>query len=94
MRTPEGRIKKQIRDWLREHGAYVFSPVQQGYGQQSVDLLVCWHSWFVGIEVKAPKGKTTARQDGIMEQIRTAGGGAFVAYDLEAVKRYFDMHND
>jgi hypothetical protein len=86
MITPEGRIKKQIRDWLREQGAYVFSPVQQGFGQQSLDLLVCWRGDFVAIEVKAPGNKPTKRQELIADQIKAAGGITVLAYTLDDVK--------
>jgi hypothetical protein len=85
MKGPEGIIKDKIRKWLEEQGAYVFSPVQMGFGRQTVDLLVCWNGKFVGIEVKAPGKKTTKRQDEIINQIRRAEGAAFVVSSLEEV---------
>ena len=50
MKTPEAAIKDQIRKWLKEQGAYVFSPTQMGYGMQTVDLLACWGGLFIAIE--------------------------------------------
>jgi hypothetical protein len=85
MMTPEGYIKKQIRDWLHEHGAYVFSPVQQGYGASTLDILCCWEGKFVAIEVKAQGKKPTDRQLAIMAQIIAAGGIAIVAWSLTDV---------
>jgi hypothetical protein len=85
MITPEGRVKKQIRDWLREQGAYIFSPVQMGYGASTLDLLVCWNGRFVGIEVKAPGKKPTDRQYAICDEITMAGGRSIIAWSLEDV---------
>jgi hypothetical protein len=85
MITPEGRIKKQIRDWLREQGAYIFSPVQMGYGAPTLDLLVCWKGKFVAIEVKAEGKKITNRQVGICGEIIRSGGIAIIAWSLKDV---------
>jgi hypothetical protein len=85
LKTPEGKIKNQIRKWLHEQGAYVFSPVQMGYGVQMLDLLVCWKGNFIAIEVKAPDKKLTARQAVIAADIRDAGGRAIVAHSLQDV---------
>jgi hypothetical protein len=64
MKTPEGKIKKQIVDWLRSQGAYVFAPVQQGFGASTLDLIVCWHGDFVAIEVKTrPQANQAAGHD-------------------------------
>lgn len=89
MKTPEGLIKDKIRKWLREQGAYVFSPTQTGYGQQTLDLLCCWEGHFIAIEVKSPKGKLTARQAGIGSEIFSAGGEAWVARDVQEVQAHF-----
>jgi hypothetical protein len=85
LKTPEGKIKDEIRKWLHEQGAYVFSPVQMGYGVQTLDLLVCWRGRFYGIEVKAPGKKLTARQAVIAADIRDAGGWVIVAHSLQDV---------
>jgi hypothetical protein len=85
MITPEGRVKKQIRDWLREKGAYFFSPVQQGYGASTLDILVCWKGEFVAIEVKAENKNLTGRQEAIAKQIESSHGRVIVAYSLQDV---------
>jgi hypothetical protein len=87
MRTPEAAIKKQIREWLRQEGAYIFSPVQMGYGASTLDLLVCWKGRFVAIEVKAEGKKLTPRQELLTSEIRAAGGRAFTAYSVDDVAR-------
>lgn len=89
MKTPEGLIKDKIRKWLREQGAYVFSPTQMGYGQQTVDLLVCWKGDFIAIEVKAsPKHKPTARQEQVMADVISSGGRVIVASEVDHVSTF------
>lgn len=78
--TPEGKVKKKIKDALTELGIYNFSPRGTVYGRVGVpDLIVCAAGWFVGIEVKAGKNKPTALQLLEHDRIRLAGGKAFVA---------------
>lgn len=81
--TPEGRVKKECRAWLRSRGCYVYSPVPAGYGQSTIDDLVCYRGLFVGIEYKAPHKpcEPTERQDIIMKQIEAAGGMTFTIND-------------
>jgi hypothetical protein len=52
LRTPEGKVKDEIKAWLKEIGAYQFWPVQTGIGADTVDCLACVNGWFVAIEVK------------------------------------------
>lgn len=84
MKTPEGYVKDEIRKWLREQGAYVFSPVQMGMGARTLDLLVCWKGKFVGVEVKRSGGKVTKLQAQVVCDIQDAGGMAFWVDSLEA----------
>jgi hypothetical protein len=83
MKTPEGRVKDKIRKWLKEEGAYVFSPVQTGMGSRTLDLLVCLCGRFVAIEVKRHGGKATRLQLQVIEDIRATGGIAFCTDSLE-----------
>ena len=88
--TPEGKVKKSVRQVLDRLGAYYVMPVTGGYGRQGApDFLVCYQGKFFGIETKAGKGKTTALQELNLTKIRDAGGVALVVYeddvkDLEA----------
>jgi pantoate kinase len=77
--TPEAKVKKQIRAILDEWGVYYAMPMGTGYGNSGVpDFLCCVSGWFLAIEAKAGKGKTTALQDEHISQIRTAQGVALV----------------
>ena len=73
--TPEAKVKKQIRAVLDAHGAYYAMPVTGGFGNSGTpDFLVCYKGWFLGIEAKAGKDKTTALQDAALRKIHLAGG--------------------
>jgi hypothetical protein len=85
--TPEGKVKAEIKAYLREIGAYFFMPVQTGYGATGLDFFVCYQGQFYGIEAKRPGKKPTAMQGAIIELINRAGGIAFVADRIETVKR-------
>ena len=74
MITPEGRVKKKVRDYLKSIGCYYFSPVQMGLGTTTLDDLCCIGGKFVGIEYKAEGKIPTPRQQLTMSQIRRAGG--------------------
>jgi Holliday junction resolvase len=86
MKTPEGRVKDEIRKWLKEQGAYVFSPVQMGIGSRTLDLLVCWRGRFVAIEVKRPGKRAMKLQQHIIDEIVKSGGYAFCTDNLERAK--------
>jgi len=77
--TPEKKVKNQCVDILKEHEAYYFFPAANGLGRAGIpDIIVCLHGYFIAIECKAGKGKTTALQDRELQRIRNAGGVALV----------------
>jgi len=79
MATPESKVKKQVKEILKNLGAYYVMPVTSGYGNSGApDFLVCLRGKFIGIECKAGKGKVTALQQRNLNQIDLAGGWAFV----------------
>lgn len=82
--TPEGRVKKAVKEYLTARGAYFFMPVQMGYGAATLDFLVCLDGRFIGIETKAPgkRKDLTPRQRMTMAEIVAAGGEAFVVDDV------------
>ena len=80
--TPEGKVKAQVKDFLKARGAYFFMPVQTGYGATSLDFLGCYNGRFFAIETKAPGGKPTARQRFTMEQMTAAGGRCIWIWDI------------
>tara|TARA_R110000822_G_scaffold16483_7_gene55993 strand:- start:93 stop:395 length:303 start_codon:yes stop_codon:yes gene_type:complete len=77
--TPEGRVKKKLKEILDAYGVYHFPPATGGYGKSGVpDIVGCYKGLFFGVECKAGKGKTTALQDMQLQAIRDAGGIAMV----------------
>jgi hypothetical protein len=96
MMTPEGKVKKVVRDLLaRYDGLYSEWPVPSGYGRATIDCMGCYRGRFFGIETKAPGGKTTPRQDISIAAMRAAGGEVFVIDgDVTQLKEWLDAHRD
>ncbi len=87
--TPEGLVKKRVKEILKELGCYSFSPIGGAYSSRGVpDIIGCLHGIFFGIEAKAGKGKTTALQDRELQRIRDAGGVAMIVNEenLDSLK--------
>ncbi len=73
--TPEAKVKAKIKAILKAHGAYYAMPIGTGLGNSGVpDFLVCHNGYFLGVEAKAGKGKTTALQEKNLRDIDRAGG--------------------
>ena len=89
-RTPEGKVKDKIKTFLKSiPGCWFFMPIGGPYSRHGIpDIIAIINGRFIGIEVKAA-GKfynTTELQDLTMEDIREAGGVAFVADSVDIVK--------
>jgi hypothetical protein len=79
MVTPESKVKKRVKEVLKDLGAYYVMPVTSGYGNSGApDFLVCYQGKFIGLECKAGKGRVTALQQRNLDQIDLAGGWSFV----------------
>ena len=77
--TPESKVKAKVVAVLKKYSAYYFFPATGGFGRGGVpDIIVCHRGYFIGIECKAGKGKTTALQDAELNKIRAAGGATLV----------------
>jgi hypothetical protein len=79
--TPEGKVKKRVKELLNQAGVYYHMPVQNGYGAPSLDFICCIKGRYLGIETKAPGKVATARQELTAREIRTAGGTVFFVDD-------------
>ena len=79
MATPESKVKKRVKEILKNLGAYYVMPVTGGYGRSGApDFLVCYKGRFIGIECKAGKNKPTALQEKNLREIEDAGGSSLV----------------
>lgn len=82
--TPEGRIKAAARKTLKSFpGIYNFMPVPSGYGQSSLDEIICVRGMFVAVEYKAPGKVPTPRQEIMIEKIQIAGGIVYVCDSID-----------
>ncbi len=77
--TPEGKVKAAVRKVLDTEGVYYFMPAANGFGRAGIpDIICCVQGFFLAIELKAGKGKTTALQDREIAAINAHGGRAVV----------------
>ena len=91
--TPEGKLKREFRAWMKSIGAYAVTIVPNGYGKGYVDDFFCLKGRFIAAEGKAPgKYKTpwngcTPLQKRCLQDVNVAGGFAFAYDDLETAKK-------
>ncbi len=74
----EKRVKDVVKKLLKEHGCYIFMPVQSGYGAATLDIIGCHKTRFFSVETKAPGKKPSPRQELIMDMMNDAGAAVFV----------------
>jgi hypothetical protein len=87
--TPEGIVKKRVKDYLDSIGAWHFLPVSNGMGRHGIpDILACINGRFYGIECKArgKRANTSALQERELAGIAAAGGVAVVVDHLDQLK--------
>ena len=93
--TPEGKVKKKVKEYLQSIGAWYYMPVSNGMGRVGCpDILVCYKGMFMAFETKAP-GKiknVTANQQREIDEIQRANGLAHVVDDVEQVKSLLDTY--
>ena len=91
--TPEGKVKKKVKEYLQSIGAWDYMPVSNGMGRVGCpDILVCYKGLFLAFETKAP-GKiknVTANQQREIDGILRVNGLAHVVDDVEQVKSLLD----
>jgi hypothetical protein len=81
--TPEAKVKKKIKEELNLMGAYFLQPIGTGFGSNGApDIIACYKGFFIGIEAKAGKGKTTALQEFNLKRIQGMGGLALVINEM------------
>ena len=91
--TPEGKVKKKVKEYLATTGAWYYMPVSNGMGRVGCpDILVCYKGHFLAFEVKPPgkRNNTTANQDREIAGINKGEGIAIVVDDVEQVKEVID----
>lgn len=87
----EKQFENQVKKFLKDEGCW-FLKYWAGatYTKSGIpDLLVCCNGYFIGVEVKAPKGKPSELQLYNLRKINEAGGIGFVLYpkDFDLFKK-------
>ena len=87
--TPEGKVKKKCKEYLKSIGAWYYMPVSNGMGRVGCpDILVCYEGRFLAFETKAP-GKiknVTLNQQREIDDLRRVNALAYVVDDVDQVK--------
>lgn len=77
----EKMFENKIKRYLKERGCYCVKYFGCNYSTSGTpDILACVNGYFLAIEVKAPEGKPSELQLVKIDEIRKAGGFAYVVY--------------
>ena len=82
-------FENKIKSYLKSIGAYFIKTHGDRFSKVGTpDILACVNGQFVAVEVKAENGKPSELQLHHIEQIRKAGGVAYILYpkDFEEFK--------
>lgn len=87
--TRETDISHAVLRWLRSyHGSWAIKIHGERMQARTVDIHACVRGRFVAIELKVdPDEEPSRMQQYDLEQVRKAGGVAFVATSVEDVRR-------
>lgn len=91
IKITEKDVKKQVRDYLRIRGWFVF-PVTQHLGSYKgiSDFIACKKGQVLFIECKAPKGYLSKEQRRFKESIEASGCTYIVARGYEDVEKVIE----
>jgi len=81
--TPEAKVKKKVKEFLKSVDAYYVMPIGTGFGNSGApDFIACVRGRFIGIECKANGNRVTALQQDNLDRIEQSGGYAFVVDEI------------
>lgn len=94
----EKNFENKVKDFLKERKAWFLKTWSNGVQRSGVpDILACYDGRFLGIELKAPKGKPSELQIYNLREIHESGGYAILLYpkDFELFKKLIaDIESD
>jgi len=94
----ETQFKQKVQKFLDSQGVYHVKQLGCAYTKSGIpDLLACVNGYFLGIELKVKPNKPSELQLYNVDQIRKAGGVAFILYpeDFEDFKKIVkELMND
>jgi hypothetical protein len=77
----EKNFENRLKKFLEDEGCWFVKFFANAYTKSGVpDLLVCCNGYFIGVEVKAPKGKPSELQKWNIDKINEANGIGVVLY--------------
>lgn len=86
--TPESKVKKDIKAYLKSIGAVVIPIPGGAYGSNGApDMVACYEGRFIALEGKANDGKQADWQKLRQRQIERAGGIYVLAWSVDDVRR-------
>lgn len=87
----ESVIQGKILKLLKSRGAYAIKVIQAST-KGKPDIIACYRGLFLGLEIKTPETRTkvSALQEHNLEEIKAAGGIAYVMWDVEYVEGLLD----
>ena len=88
-RILESKVKKAVKERLKEIGAYQFWPVQMGLGTVTLDCLGFYQGRGYAVETKRTGRQLTMRQEQTAEKMRAAGAEVFVIDTVEDAENLF-----
>lgn len=91
MSQPEARLQRKIQAALKSRGAWCFK-IHGGPTMMAglPDLIMCYRGQFIGLEVKMPEGVVSAIQKRRIQEIRDAGGSAYVVRSVASAVRVLE----
>lgn len=101
--TPEGRVKKMVKDSLKKYGEKIYQhwPVLNGMGKPELDCNLIVMGYSISIETKSPGERMTKRQKETTRLKRAASGHVFevdskfdMGFVLAAIDSIFTYGND
>lgn len=97
MSGSEKAFENRIKQFLKDEGCYFIKYWGGGeFTKAGVpDILCCCNGYFLGIEVKAPKGKPSALQIHNLKKIDESGGYGILLYpkDFEMFRMFIQQLN-
>lgn len=93
MSQRESRLSSNILKAMRAKGAFCFKVHGNEHMMVGLpDLMVCYEGHFIAMETKLPekRSNTSVKQEYVMEQIRKAGGRAFVVCSVTEAEFILD----
>ena len=89
----EKNFEKKVKAYLDSIGAWYLKTISNGYQRAGVpDLLICYKGKFIGIELKATRGRVSMLQEHEIRKIQAAGGYASVLRpnDFDSFKKFME----